>query len=488
LQPGCIGSGGQSGYQPQTQLGFSLSWARSIKQRAQYRAIDRIENHVKLFAKTLRNMAAIAVLAAIGTSAAYAQNDGFEFPADINFLGQTDPNMRRATARVNGNIITGTDVDHRVALIVAAQETAIPPEEMERLRLQVLRNLIDETLQVQEASALEMEVTADEVDESYARFAVERFERGPEAMDEYLTSIGSSARTLKRQIQGEMAWDRLLRRNVSPFVNVSSEEVTEVLNRMTANRGQYEYRIGEIYLSANATNRTAVLNNANQIVAQLRQGGSFVAYARQYSEASTASVGGDLGWIRIEQLQNAVLEAAAREMTPGQLAGPLEIPGGYSLLLLIDRRQIGMADPRDAVLSLKQISLEFAPGTPESEAQLRADQFAATVAQINGCGDVEARAAELGAEVLANDQIAVRALPEALQSVMLELNVGQATPPFGDLTQGVRVLMLCGRDDPEQTAGPTFDQIMSTIEEERVGRRAQRYLRDLRRDAVIDYD
>jgi peptidyl-prolyl cis-trans isomerase SurA len=352
----------------------------------------------------------------------------------------------------------------------------------------VLRNLIDETLQVQEASALEMEVTAEEVDDAYARFAMERFERGAEAMDEYLRSIGSSPRTLKRQIQGEMAWDRLLRRNVIPFINVSTDEVNEVLARMTADRGQYEYRIGEIYLSANATNREAVLNNANQIVTQLRQGGSFVAYARQFSEASTRSVGGDLGWIRIEQLQNPLLEAAAREMVPGQLAGPLEIPGGYSLLLLIDRRQIGMADPRDAVLSLKQISLDFAPGTPESEAQLRADQFAAAVAQMNGCGDVDERAAAIGAEVLANDGLAVRALPEALQSVLLELSIGQATPPFGDLQQGVRVLMLCGRDDPTQTTGPSFDEMMSSIENERVGRRAQRYLGDLRRDAVIDYD
>lgn len=455
---------------------------------AQSCAADRIENDVKPFAKTLRNMTAIAVFAAVTASAVQAQNDGFDIPEDVTFLGQTDPNMRRATARVNGNIITGTDVDHRVALIVAASEVPVPPEEMDRLRLQVLRNLIDETLQVQEASALEMEVTAEEVDEAYTRFALERFERGPEAMDEYLASIGSSPRTLKRQIQGEMAWDRLLRRNVAPFVNVSSEEVTEILDRMVADRGQFEYRIGEIYLSANATNRTAVLNNANQIVAQLRQGGSFVAYARQFSEASTASVGGDLGWIRIEQLQNAVLEAAAREMVPGQLAGPLEIPGGYSLLLLIDRRQIGMADPRDAVLSLKQISLDFAPGTPESEAQVRADQFAANVAQMNGCGDVDARATAMGAEVLANDQIAVRALPEALQAVMLELNVGEATPPFGDLTQGVRVLMLCGRDDPAQTSGPSFDEMMTSIENERIGRRAQRYLRDLRRDAVIDYD
>ncbi|MES2698360.1 MAG: peptidylprolyl isomerase [Pseudomonadota bacterium] len=420
---------------------------------------------------------------------AAAQSDGFNFPTDINFLRQPDPNMRRATARVNGNIITGTDVDHRVALIVASNETVVPPEELQSLRLQVLRNLIDETLQVQESVAQEMEVSADEVNESYARFALERFNRTPEQMDEYLTSIGASSRTLKRQIQGEMAWDRLLRRNVTPFINVSSDEVNELLDQLRASRGQFEYRIGEIYLSANANTRDTVRANANQIVNLLRQGGSFVTAARTYSEASSKVTGGDLGWLRLERLQNPAMEGAVREMVPGQLVGPIEIPGGYSILYLIDRRQIGMADPRDSVLSLKQISIEFASGTPESEAQLRAEQFASTVSAINGCGDADARAAAMGASVQSNDQMSARDLPEALQNLVLQMNVGEATPPFGDLQTGVRVLLLCGRDDPpSQTADPDFQELMNSIEQERINRRAQSYLRDLRRDAVIDYD
>jgi peptidyl-prolyl cis-trans isomerase SurA len=449
----------------------------------------RIENIVIRLARTFRIMAAPLALAVVLPIGAAAQSDGFNFPTDINFLRQPDPNMRRATARVNGNIITGTDVDHRVALIVASNETVVPPEELQNLRLQVLRNLIDETLQVQEAVAQEMEVSADEVNESYARIALERFNRTPEQMDEYLTSIGASSRTLKRQIQGEMAWDRLLRRNVTPFINVSSDEVNELLDQLRASRGQFEYRIGEIYLSANANTRDTVRGNANQIVNLLRQGGSFVTAARTYSEASSKVTGGDLGWLRLERLQNPAMEAAVREMVPGQLVGPLEIPGGYSILYLIDRRQIGMADPRDSVLSLKQISIEFAPGTPESEAQLRAEQFAGAVAAINGCGDADARAAAMGAQVQSNDQMSARDLPEALQNLVLQMNVGEATPPFGDLQTGVRVLLLCGRDDPpSQTADPDFQELMNSIEQERINRRAQSYLRDLRRDAVIDYD
>ncbi len=90
--------------------------------------------------------------------------------------------------------------------------------------------------------------------------------------------------------------------------------------------------------------------------------------------------------------------------------------------------------------------------------------------------------------MVTNDQIRVRSLPEQLQSTIVNLQIGQSTPPFGSVTEGVRVLMLCGRDDPEVEGGPNFDQMMAQLEDERVNKRAQRYLRDLRNDAYIEYN
>jgi peptidyl-prolyl cis-trans isomerase SurA len=415
-------------------------------------------------------------------------NSGFNIPADVKLLGRMDPNKRHATAKVNGQIITGTDVDQRLALVLAANEgSQVSDEELQTLRLQVLRNLIDETLQIEEAKAQKVEVTKDEVDQTFNRLATERFKQTPEQLDKYLRSIGSSTASLKRQIEGELSWNNLISRNVEPFVNVSKEEVDELYKRLQASRGTAEYRIGEIYLSATPESRDAVLQNAKKIVDQIKAGGSFLAYARQFSEASTAAVGGELGWIRLEQLQNPTLEAAVQELQPGQLVGPIEIPGGFDILVLIDKRQIGMADPRDAVLSLKQVSLDFPKGIAEADAKAKAQAFTAAVQAIHGCGEVDEAAAKIGANVVTNDQVQVRQLPEALQNALLQLNVGQATPPFGSLTEGVRVLMLCGRDDPK-AVGPDRDQLQSQLEEDRVGKRAQRYLRDLRRDAVIEYE
>jgi len=152
-------------------------------------------------------------------------------------------------------------------------------------------------------------------------------------MDDYLRKIGSSPASLKRQIEGELAWQRLLARNVQPFVNVSEDEVNELLDRLKASKGTEEYRLGEIYLASTPETESAVFENGKKIMDQLQQGGSFIAYARQFSQASTAAVGGDLGWIRLPQLPTE-LAGVARELQPGQLVGPVKIPGGFSILYL----------------------------------------------------------------------------------------------------------------------------------------------------------
>lgn len=434
----------------------------------------------------------LAPLAA-GVARAQAENAGsgangaLNIPANPRIFGKTDPNVRRATAVVNGEIVTGTDIDQRVALVVNASGGKIGAEEQDRLRLQVLRNLIDETLQIQEAKSAGIDIDDSEVDETFARVAQQNFGQSPEALGKYLAGAGSSAASLKRQIKGELAWQRLLRRNVQPYVSVSEGEVREMMDRLKAAKGTEEYRLGEIFLSATDETKSQVFANAQKIVDQLKQGGSFVAYARQYSQASTAAVGGDLGWIRLAQLPSD-LSGVAAGLSPGQLAGPVEIRGGFSILYLIDKRQVLTADPRDALLSLKQISISFPKGTVEKDATAKAATFASTVKAIHGCGEADSAAAAIGATVVANDQVKVRDLPGALQDTILKLSVGEATPPFGSIEDGVRVLMLCGRDDPKDASGPSFEQMQQQIEDDRVNKRAQTYLRDLRRDAVIEYD
>ncbi|MBA3511308.1 MAG: peptidylprolyl isomerase [Sphingomonas sp.] len=438
--------------------------------------------------------AAAVLLAVAGTAVAQqaaspAANEPsstatLRLPENPQLFGSAMPSVVKATAIVNGEVITQTDIDQRLALLAIANGGQLPADELDRLRQQVLRNLIDETLQIQAARAAEITIKPADIDRTLARVAANT-KQSVEQLTAMLEANGSSINTMRRQIEGEIAWSRLQRAKIESSISVGEEEVKAILDKMNAAKGTQEFRVGEIFLSATAGNEAQALSNANRILEQLRNGASFAGYARQYSEASTAAVGGDLGWVRPEQLPESIA-AQLRSMRPGQVSQPIPVQGGFSIVAVQDTRKILTADPRDAVLTLKQVSITFPKGTSRQQAEPLVARFAQSAQNVGGCGGADRIAADFKGELVESDQVKIRDLPPALQQIMLPLQVGQATQPFGSIDEGVRILVICGRDEVDATA-PTYDEVFSQLNEERVNLRARRYLRDLRRDAVIEF-
>lgn len=443
-------------------------------------------------AKTLFTTALLASLAGVaaaqvapqgGQPAPRNSTSGLNLPQTVTIYGRPIPAVVKASAIVNGQVITQTDIDHRLALLALANNQPIPADEEERLRVQVLRNLIDETLQIQAADAAGIKVNAADIDRTVARVA-EGVKRKPDELGTFLKQNGSSIASIRRQIQGEIAWQRLQRQKIE--VSVGDDEVKAVIDRLNASKGTQEYRVGEIYLQASPANQAEVAQQAQQIVAALRQGASFAGYARQYGQSSVAPVGGDLGWVRPEQLPEPISQVLL-QMQPGQLSQPISVPGGVSIIAVQDTRKVLTADPRNAVLALKQVSINFPAGTTPAAAEPTLQRFAAATQNVGGCGGADKLAADFKADVVQSDAVKLRDLPPALQEMMLPMQVGQATRPFGSVADGVRVLVICGRDEEEGASAANPEAVLAQLQEERVNLRARRYLRDLRRDAVIDY-
>jgi peptidyl-prolyl cis-trans isomerase SurA len=380
--------------------------------------------------RALYACAAIAV--SIGTAAA-AQNAGqtgpankqgsasaLRLPSNPQLFGTAMPSVVKATAIVNGEVITQTDVDQRLALLAISSGGKLPTDQIDQLRQQVLRNLIDETLQIQAAKAAEIEVTDKDIDRTLQRVAT-GVKMNPDQLAQYLKANGSSIKSMRRQIHGEIAWRRLQQAKIENSVSVGDDEVKAVLSRLNASKGTEEYKVGEIFLAATRDTMPQAIANANKILEQLKAGGSFVGYARQFSEASTAAV-----------------------------------------------------------------SITFPQGTSRQQAEARVAQFAQAARNVGGCGGADRIATEFNGELVQSDQVNLRELPPALQEIMLPMQVGQATRPFGSIEEGVRILVICGRDEVDPSA-PTFDQVVNQLTEERVNLRARRFLRDLRRDAVIEF-
>ena len=444
-----------------------------------------------------RVIVAGGALALLAGSGAVAQDSGqadnppaanstesLKLPENPQLFGKAMPSVVKATAIVNGDVITQTDVQQRLALLAIANGGQIPPDQLQPLSEQVLRNLIDETLEIQAAKQEKIDVKKADIDRTVQRVA-ESVKKNPDQLAAYLEANGSNIRSLRRQIEGEIAWRRLQQAKIEDSVSVGDDEVKAVLNKLNASKGTEEYRVGEIYLAATPATQSQILDNANKILAQLRQGASFAGYAREYSQASTAAVGGDLGWVRPEQLP-APLASALQQMQAGSISEPIPVAGGFSIIAVQDTRKILTPDPRDAVLTLKQVSITFPKGTTRDQAEPIVARFADAVKNIGGCGGAEKLAAEFHGDVVTSDQVKMRDLPAALQRLMVPMQVGQATQPFGSLEEGVRTLVICGRDEVQASA-PSYDDIYNQLNEERINSRAQRYLRDLRRDAVIEF-
>jgi peptidyl-prolyl cis-trans isomerase SurA len=419
-----------------------------------------------------------------GASTAPNSTSALKLPQNPQLFGQAIPAIIKATAIVNNEVITQTDVEQRLALLAIANGGQIPADEVDRLRQQVLRNLIDETLEVQAAKAEKITIKPADIDKTITRVAG-NVKQTPDQLAALLEQNGSNIRSLRRQIEGEIAAQRLQRAKIESTVSVGEDEVKAVIAKVEASKGSEEFRVGEIYLPATTGTEQQVMAEANRIIEQLKGGASFQAYARQYSQSSSAAVGGDLGWMRPEQLPEPIANVL-RTMVPGTISNPIPNSGGVSIIAVQDARKILTRDPRDAVLSLKQVSVAFPKGTTREQAEPILARFAEAAKNVGGCGGAEKIAADFHAEVVSSDQVKMRDLPPALQQLMMPMQVGQATQPFGSIEEGVRTLVICGRDEVDPTA-PSYDEVYNQLNDERMNTRWRRYLRDLRRDAVIEF-
>ncbi len=280
-------------------------------------AFERSSTRALLFATALAGAMATSAVAQDSAPRQTAEQPSsaktLRLPQNLHVFGNAMPSVIKATAIVNGDVITQTDVDQRLAFLAIANNSPIPADQVDALRQQVLRNLIDETLEIQAAKAEKIEVKASDIDRTVQRVATNA-KQNPDQLKAYLEANGSSIKSLRKQIEGEIAWTRLQHAKIESEVSVGDDEVKAVLSRLTASKGTEEYHVGEIFLSATPDTQPQTLANAQKIIDQLKGGASFAGYARQYSEASTAAVGGDLGWVRPEQLPTQIAAILNSEM------------------------------------------------------------------------------------------------------------------------------------------------------------------------------
>lgn len=418
-----------------------------------------------------RSVIALAAVAMLAMPAAAQQRTQ---PSNID--------IQKIEAVVNDQVISAYDVDQRLNLILASVDAQITPEQMRVLRQQALQNLVDERLQLQEAASYDLVISKEELDETIQMVA-QQYRMTPQQFGAYLNQQGASLEALRAQLEAELAWSQLVRGRFRQQISVGDDEVQAVLDRLEESAGQNEYLLSEIQLIADSPDREREARVAAQrIVDQLRQGVPFNVMARQFSEATTAAVGGDLGWVPEAQLPEDVVQVVST-MRINQISDPVRTENGYSIFSLRDRRKILSADETDMQITLHQILFPVREG--ENAETVKAE-ITRKVASITSCDAIPEDAGSLGA----SDSSRLAAMrigdfPPQIQEIVEALPIGQPSEPI-PAPAGFRVLVVCDRAQPEINK-PSFDSVHESLTQQRLSLMARRYLRDLRRDAIVDY-
>ena len=392
--------------------------------------------------------------------------------------------VQRIAAIVNDEVISRYDVEQRIRLVIATSRLQDSARTRRRLRQQVLRGLIDESLQLQAAKRHSIRVRKSDLEHAF-RFIEKQNKVPMGGLERYMRQTGIPKPALEVQPRAQISWSKLVRRRLSRNVQIGDEEVDEALARLQANAGRSEQRISEIFLPIDSPDQVEEVRRASiALLRQLREGASFAAMARQFSRGATAAQGGAVGWVQPGQLSTA-LDQAIGKLQLGAISEPIEAAGGYYLVQLHERRKITAAAQSSMKLDLKQIVLSLDQDAKEADYKAQ-ETLARTVAEsTKGCGNVEAAAKEQQAASAGDlGSVKLTDLPANIAAAVKDLAVGSFSGPIRG-KGSVMLLMVCKREKIKGQ-GPSRESITKNLTQQRLAMLAQRYLRDLRRSAVVE--
>jgi peptidyl-prolyl cis-trans isomerase SurA len=396
----------------------------------------------------------------------------------------------RIAAVVNEDVVSGQDLADRLQLVLVT--SGVPDSEETRANLapQVLRGLIEERLQLQEAERLGLGVDAAEIEQALRNIA-ERNNMTPEMMRSFFVANGVSLDTLTDQLRAQIAWVKVVNRQIRPRVSVSVDQLDLAMEEISLARGQPEYHLAEIVLPVDgAEQEEAVARDALRLVQTVRDGADFASFARQFSIAASAEQGGDLGWVSASAIPPELLPTLER-LQPGDVSEPIRSNVGYHIFWLRDRRLAAAVDPgtRDIEVELAQVLFPADAETPPSAREQLRVQAAALRERLDDCDAMARVAEEIAAPASGRlGWLRVGDLPPELARAVVTLEIENVSPPL-DGPAGIHLLMVCERRGPNGVAGGSAtnrEELARRLENERIDRLARRYLRDLRAQAFVE--
>lgn len=250
--------------------------------------------------------------------------------------------LDRVVAVVNQEVITWSELYRAMETDIGTQIRNASDEERQKIYRQneaaVLDSLINMKALLQEARQLGFGVSEREVDEAVDSIRTKYSMKE----DEFISTLkkeGYSPADYRTKLREQILAGKILNQQIRNKIIVSEDEIDRFIeaNRSSIDPGE-GYRISQILLKIpkSEPDRVKIEVRAAEVMQKLKGGAHFADIARQYSEDASASMGGDLGFIKKGYLMKEFLDALAG-LKPGDVSPPFWTERGLHIIRLEER-------------------------------------------------------------------------------------------------------------------------------------------------------
>ena len=376
---------------------------------------------------------------------------------------------------VNDEVISRYDVNQRVRLILVTSGIPATEENVKRIEEQAIKALIDEKIQIQEAIKLEVPDSPDEINLMLDNIAKGN-QTTAEGILESITSQGVNSETLLSQIKSELLWNKIVRGRFGSYINISDEEVNIIYDRTIQNINNSQYDISEIFIGfEDESEEKEAKELTERLTEQLKNEIAFEPVAQQFSQAPSSGQGGFIGWVSEGQLDPDII-SNIKNLEIGSVSNPIKTVNGYYIIKLNGKSEEGGKNPMKNQYDLISVSFEI-------EDKIMAKDFSNNFISCKRLDGLLENYNQKEVNVIGKRLL--QELPKELHKELLEKNAGNAlSPRFSD--ENIDIILICDRKD-DIGIQVNRDVIEDNIYSQKMGMMSRRHLRDLRRDAVIEY-
>ncbi len=401
----------------------------------------------------------------------------------------------RIVAVVDDEAIFESEVEQAVRQYLFQRgQTSVTPAEREEMFKEALENLINDKLVIAQAGRLGIDVPFSEV-ETQVKKAIDDNTRtlgGEEQFKRQLEAEGLTLDDLKKlyrtQIRNRMLVERVLRKEIS---NERREPTDEELRTFYDEyRGQLPQRpevahLKTIFLGFDTSSGStgAAKKKIDALRARILAGEKFEDVAKAESDDPSGALGGDLGFVRPQDLREPAFAKAAGLLTVGQLSEPVLTVYGYHLIEVTDKR-VDTGEVR-----LRHILVRSEPSQKDvEEVFASANQIHKDLSAGVSFDSLAARYNTDPAADKSGDRggLRVSEIPEFFRDVLANLKPGDVSQVLREST-GFRIVKLVEREEARPYDFPEIkDDLKRYYEQERFGKTYETYVQELRKKFPVE--